>query len=172
MASLTTEQLIPWCCCGCQHWISSPEPWTLVTGNQGLCVGRLLSLHRPQLTLWLPAPGAVTSVSAALLLLEPAEASEPSLVLQFYHSDSSMNRAPGSPAGFLDPKMPQPTQGSFLSLGCSLSTRLTLTVQAGATGLLTETQVDGKPGREPQPIRGLLLENRQMLNNPPESINS
>ena len=45
-------------------------------------------------------------------------------------------------------------------------------MQAGATGLLTETQVDGKLGREPQPVRGLFLEHRQMLNNTPESINS
>ena len=70
----------------------------------------------------------------------------------------------GVPAGFLDPKMPRPAQGSCSSLGCSVRMRLTLTVQAGATGLLTATQVDGKPGREPQPVRGLFLENRQILN--------
>ena len=109
---------------------------------------------------------------AALLLLEPAEASEPSSVLRSYHSDSSKNEALGSPVGFLDPKMPQPTRGSCSSLGCSLRMRLSLTMQAGATGLLTETQVDGKLGREPQPVRGLFLEHHQMLNNPPESINS
>ena len=50
--------------------------------------------------------------------------------------------------------------------------KLTLTVQAGATGLLTATQVDGKLGREAQPVRGLFLDNRQMLNNTPESIHS
>ena len=44
-------------------------------------------------------------------------------------------------------------------------------MQAGATGLLTETQVDGKLGREPQPVRGLFLENRHVLNTTPESIN-
>ena len=37
-------------------------------------------------------------------------------------------------------------------------------MQAGATGLLTATQVDGKQEREPQPVRGLFLENRQILN--------
>ena len=44
------------------------------------------------------APGtlSMTSVSAALLLLEPAEASEPSSVLRSYLSDSSKNQAPGS----------------------------------------------------------------------------
>ena len=76
------------------------------------------------------------------------------------------------PAGFLDSKMPRPTWASCSSLGCSLSMKLTLTVQAGATGLLTATQVDGKLGREPQPVRGLFLDNRQMLNNTPESIHS
>ena len=45
-------------------------------------------------------------------------------------------------------------------------------MQAGATGLLTAAQVDGKLGREPQPVRGLLLENRQKVNNTPESIYS
>ena len=77
-----------------------------------------------------------------------------------------LQKEPGSgvPTGFLDPKMPWPTQGSCSSLGCSVRTTLTLTVQAGATGLLTATQVDGKLGREPQPVRGLFLENRQILN--------
>ena len=77
-----------------------------------------------------------------------------------------LQEEPGSgvPASFLDPKVPRPTQGYCSSLGCSLRTRLTLTVQAGATGLRTATQVDGKPGREPQPVRGLFLENRQILN--------
>ena len=119
--------------------------------------------------LWLPAPSAVTSVSATLLLLEPAESSESSSVLPL-----RLQEEPGSgvPASFLDPKVPRPTQGYCSSLGCSLRTRLTLTVQAGATGLRTATQVDGKPGREPQPVRGLFLENCQILNNTPESTYS
>ena len=77
-----------------------------------------------------------------------------------------LQEEPGSgvPTGFLDPKISRPAQGSCSSLGCSLRRRLTLTMQAGATGLLTATQVDGKPGREPQPVRGLFLENRQILN--------
>ena len=75
-----------------------------------------------------------------------------------------LQEEPGSgvPENFLDPKVPRPTQGSCSSLGCSLRTRLTLTMQAGATGLLTATQVDGKLGREPQPVRGWFLENRQI----------
>ena len=85
-----------------------------------------------------------------------------------------LQEEPGSgvPASFLDSKMSRPAQGSCSSLGCSLRTRLTLTVQAGATGLRTATQVDGKPGREPQPVRGLFLENRQILNITPESTYS
>ena len=77
-----------------------------------------------------------------------------------------LQEEPGSgvPASFLDSKMSRPAQGSCSSLGCSLRTRLTLTMQAGATGLRTATQVDGKPRREPQPVRGLFLENRQILN--------
>ena len=77
-----------------------------------------------------------------------------------------LQEEPGSgvPASFLDSKISRPAQGSCSSLGCSLRTRLTLTMQAGATGLLTATQVDGKLGREPQPVRGLFLENRQILN--------
>ena len=145
--------------------------WTLVTSNGfRACVwGRPLSRQRPQVTLWLPAPSAVTSVSATLLLLEPAESSESSSVLPL-----RLQEEPGSgvPASFLDPKVPRPTQGSCSSLGCSLRTTLTLTMQAGATGLRTATQVDGKPGREPQPVRGLFLENRQILNITPESTYS
>ena len=77
-----------------------------------------------------------------------------------------LQEEPGSgvPTGFLDPKISRPAQGSCSSLGCSLRRRLTLTMQAGATGLLTATQVDGKQEREPQPVRGLFLENRQILN--------
>ena len=58
------------------------------------CVwGRPLSRRRPQETLWLPAPSAVTSVSATLLLLAPAEASEPSLVLRGPHRFSGSKDA-------------------------------------------------------------------------------
>ncbi|KAI4569011.1 hypothetical protein MJG53_014629 [Ovis ammon polii x Ovis aries] len=52
----------------------------------------------------------------------------------------------GVPAGFLDRKMSRPAQGSCLSQGCSVRTKLTLTVQAGATGLRTVTQVGTGPG--------------------------
>ena len=66
------------------------------------------------------------------------------------------NQAPGSPVGFLDPKVPWMTQGSCSSLCWSLRPRLTLTVQAGTAGLLTETQGDGN-WEETSACQGLVL---------------
>ncbi|KAB0340851.1 hypothetical protein FD755_024674 [Muntiacus reevesi] len=101
------------------------------------------SSYHGTVTLWLPAPWAGTSLSPLCSILGTAEASEASSALLSYDSDSRKNQAPGSPVGFLDPKVPRTMQGSCSSLCWSLRPRLTLTMQAGTTGLLTETQADG-----------------------------
>ena len=69
-----------------------------------------------------------------------------------------LQEEPGSgvPRGFSGSKVPQTTQGSCSSLCWSLRPRLTLTVQAGTAGLLTETQGDGN-WDETSACQGLVL---------------
>ena len=104
---------------------------------------------------------------AALLLLEPAEASEPSSVLWSYHSDSSKNQAPGSPQVFW-------IQSASANAGLLLVSGLQPEDEADSdhAGWCNRASHSDTGRWETQPVRGLSLENRQMLNNPPESINS
>ena len=85
--------------------------WTLVTSNGfRACVwGRPLSRQRPQVTLL-----RVTSVSATLLLLEPAESSESSSVLPL-----RLQEEPGSgvPASFSGSKGASASAGLLLVSG-------------------------------------------------------
>ena len=59
----------------------------------------------------------------------------------------------GSPAASPDPKMPRPMQGFCSSLGCSLRTRLTITVQSGTVVLVTMTRTRGEVGQIPHPAQ-------------------
>ena len=143
MVSLTS---IPWCCCGCQHRISSPEPWTAetISGFTPVCG----ETPDPQTTggAVAPCPLSRDVTVAALLCPGTSRTSEASSALLSYHSGSRKNQAPGSPTSVLDPKKPWSMQGCCSSLCWSLRTRLTLTMQAGTTGLLTVIQADGKLG--------------------------
>ena len=103
-----------------------------------------------------PCPLSRGVTVAAVLCPEPAGASEASRALLSYHSDSRKNQAPGSPTSVLDPKVPRTTQGSRSPLCWSLRPRLTLTVRAGTTGLLTETQAGGN-WDETSVCQGLVL---------------
>ena len=95
------------------------------------------------------------SLSPLCSVLGPAEPARPP---QPSCPNTQTQEEPGleSPEGFLDPKVPRMTQGSCSSLCWSLRPRLTLTVQAGTAGLLTETQADGN-WEETSACQGLVL---------------